>query len=213
MALTDAEVQRIRYELGYPNLSTSVEPYIGIVAVFEQVIQPYTLGGATTTSATPVTAATAPTPQTLTLASATGFAAGDVVVVDVDVRQERATIQSLSGASMTVQLSLAHSGTYPVVVEGGESIIRDILRELRLISSGMNGQAGTISTIRSRVGLKKVDDVEFFGGGNTLASQGRDPLTSLFELREQWRDELAQALGVPRLNDKRNSGGSEVSVY
>lgn len=213
MALTDAEIQRCRYELGYPNLDTAAEPYIGIAAVFSAVIQPYTLGGAATTSATPVTAATTPTPQTLTLASATGFAAGTVIIVDVDSRQERATIQNLSGSAATVLLSLAHSGTYPVIVEGGESIIRDILRELRLLANGMNGSAGTLTTMQSRLGLKKVDDVEFFGGGNTLASQGVDPLTQILKLREYWRDELAAALGLERLNSPQGRGGSDVGVY
>lgn len=213
MALTDAEVQRIRYELGYPNLNTAAEPYIGIAAFFSRVMQPYLLSGASTTGSTTVTAALSPTPQTLTLAAATGFAVGNVVVVDVDARQERATVSALVGNQITVQLTKDHSGTYPVTVEGAESIIRDILAELRVLTTGMNGQPGTISSVRSRVGLKKVDDVEFFGGGNTLASQGRDPLTALFELREYWRDELAHAIGIERLNDKRNSGGSSVSVY
>lgn len=213
MALTTVELQRIRYELGYPNLDNAAEPYIGIAAVFAAVIQPYLLGGAQTVSSTPVTAATTPTPQSLTLLSATGFAAGDVVVVDVDARQERATIQSLSGATMTVQLSLTHTGSYPVVQEGAEAIIRDILRELRLLANGMNGSAGAISSLRSRAGLKKVDDVEFFGGGGTLASQGIDPVTQVLALREYWRDELAAALGIVRLNAKNQSGGSDISVY
>jgi hypothetical protein len=213
MALLDSEVQRIRYELGYPNLNTAAEPYIGIAAFFTAVLQPFLLGGATTTSATPVTAASSPTPQTLTLASATGFSAGSIVIVDVDARQERATIQSLSGPSATVQLSLAHSGTYPVTVESGESTIRDILRQLRLISDGMNGTPGQMTSILSRLGLKKVDDVEFFGGGNTLASQGVDPLSQLLQVREFWRDELASAVGIQRLNGRSGSGGSSVSVY
>ena len=213
MALTDSEVMRIRYELGYPNLSTSAEPYIGIAAFFSQVMQPYLLTGAITTSSTALTATTTPTPQALVLTSATGFAVGNVVVVDVDQRQERATVASIVGLTATVQLSKDHSGTYPVTVEGAESIIRDILNELRVLTTGMNGQPGTISSVRSRVGLKKVDDVEFFGGGSTLASQGRDPLTALFELREYWRDELANAIGIDRMNDKRNSGGSDISVY
>lgn len=206
MALTDAEIQRIRYELGYPNLNTAAEPYIGIAAVFTQVIQPYTLGGVSTTSATPVTAASTPTPQSLVLSDATGFSAGAIVIVDVDGRQERATIQSLSGASITVQLSLAHSGTYPVVLEGGESIIRDILAELRRVSDA-------IGNLRDRVGLKRADEIEFFGGGQTLASQGIDPMTHTLNLREYWRDELARCLGIPRLNAKNSSGGSEIGVY
>lgn len=213
MALTDAEVQRIRYELGYPNMTTAAEPYIGIAAVFEQVIQPYLLSGASTTSSSPVTAATTPTPTAVILSSATGFAAGNVVIIDVDARQERATIQAISGSTITVQLSLAHSGTYPVTVEGGESIVRDILRELRLLASGMNGSAGVMTTMQSRLGLKKVDDVEFFGGGNTLASQGIDPLTQVLSLREYWRDELARALGIVRLNARGSGGGSDIGVY
>ncbi len=206
MALTDAEIQRIRYELGYPNLNTAVEPYIGIVAVFEQVIQPYTLGGAQTTSSTPVTAASTATPQSLTLADPTGFAAGAIVIVDVDSRQERATIQSLVGSMMTVQLSLAHTGTYPITIEGGESIIRDILKELRLV-------ADAIGNLRDRVGLKRADEIEFFGGGQTLASQGIDPMTHTLNLREYWRDELANCLGIPRLNAKVGGGGAEIGVY
>lgn len=206
MALTDAEVQRCKYELGYNLLAVGAEPYIGFVAVFDQVIQPYTLGGTATTSATPVTAATTPTPQSLVLASIGDIVAGSVVLVDVDTRQERATVQSVSGLSITLQLSLAHTGTYPVVLEGGESIIRDILEELRAV-------ADSISNLKDRVGLKQVDEVQFFGGGQTLASQGIDPMTHTLNLREYWRDELARCLGIPRLNAKNSSGGSEIGVY
>lgn len=213
MALTDSEIQRIRFELGYPNMSTAAEPYIGIAAVFDAIVKPYTLSGTITTSSTPVTAATTPTPQTIVVAAATNMAVGNVLVVDVDARQERATIQSISGTSVTLQLLFAHTGTYPVTLEGGESIIRDILNELRKLSVGMNGKAGSVSALASRAGLKKVEDVEWFGGGGTLASQGVDVVTQTLMLREMWRDELANALGIPRLNDKRNSGGSDVSVY
>lgn len=192
--------------MGYPNLDTAAEPYVSIVAYFTQILQPYMLGGTATTSATPVTAATTPTPQSLVLGSIGDIVAGSVVLVDVDSRQERATVQSVSGTSITVQLSLAHSGTYPVILEGGESIIRDILRELRAV-------ADSISNLKDRVGLKQVDDVHFFGGGQTLASQGIDPMTHTLNLREYWRDELARCLGLPRLNAKNSSGGSEIGVY
>lgn len=206
MALLDSEIARIRYELGFPNLNTAAEPYIGVAAVFTQVIQPYLLGGAATTSSTPVSATSSPTPQTLTLVDPTGFATGVIVVVDVDSRQERATVQSLSGTSLTVQLSLAHSGSYPVTVEGGESIIRDILKELRAV-------ADAIIDLKTRVGLKAADDLQFFGGGQTLASQGIDPLTQTLKLREYWRDELARSLGIPRLNGPNSDGGSSIGVY
>lgn len=208
MALTDAELQRIRFELGVPNFDLAAEPYIGVAAFFSQVMQPFLLSGAATTSTTVLDTLVAPVPVTLTLASAAGFAVGNVVVVDVDLRQERATVSAVSGNTITLQLARAHGPSpYPVTVEGAESIVRDILAQLRDV-------ADSIKSVRSRVGLRKVDDVEFYGGGRTLASQGIDPLTALFELRERWRDELSSAVGFARVNGRNASGGgSDFVVY
>lgn len=213
MALLTSEVARIRAELGYPVLTTAAEPYIGIAAVFTAVIQPYTQMGASTTSSTPVTAASSPTPQTIVVASATDISAGDVLIVDVDSRQERATVQSISGTSVTLHLSNAHSGTYPVTVESGESIIREILQQLAYLASGLNGKKSAISSLASRAGVKRVDEIEFFGGGSTIGAQGLDPVAQVLKLREYWRDELASVLGIPRLNGRSGSGGSEMGVY
>src|SRR4051812_9346081 len=99
MGLSNAEVRRIKYELGYDLLSVSAEPYISYVSLFDQIIQPYLTEGASTRSSTAVTAADEPTPVTLVLVSATGFSAGERVVIDVDSRQESVTIQALSGTS------------------------------------------------------------------------------------------------------------------
>ncbi len=206
MSLTDAEVQRCRYEMGFVNLSVSAEPTLGITSYFDSILQPYLLAGAATTSSTPVSVATTPTPTSIVIASATGFAAGATILVDVDTRQERVTIQSLASTTLTAQFSFAHSGSYPVVVEGGESIVRDILTKLRRL-------ADSIDSMRSRAGLQQVDDVRFFGGGSTLASQGIDPVTHLLNLREMWRDELASCLGIERQNGRNGAGGSDISVY
>jgi hypothetical protein len=209
MALTTSEVARIKYELGFNVLAVGAEPYIGITALFEQVIQPHTTSGASTTSSTSVTAASTPTPVTLTVASVAGINAGDAVIVDVDSRQERATVQSIGASTITLLLAFAHSGTYPITVEGGESIIRGILQKLQAIDGMSAGSsAGAFGGVVSTVGIKKVDDIEFFGGG-TGAGSGTSRLTELRQLREYWRDELASVLGIPRLN----GGTSEVSVY
>lgn len=199
MALLDSEVQRIKYELGFPVMSIGAEPRIDHVALFDQVIKPYIEAGAATTAATAVTAATTPTPVALTLTSATGFTVGAVVIVDVDSRQERATIQTLSGTSMTVQLSNAHSGTYPVTVEGGESMVRDLLGRLRSIDD-------SIAEARSSAGLKSVGRgaVEWYEAGSVL--------TSLKRIQMDHRDELASMLGVPNLW-RRRSGGSRSALY
>lgn len=198
MSLLDSEVRRLKYELGYNVLSAGAEFYIGVTAVFEQVIQAYTTAGAVTTSATAVVAATSPTPRTLTLTSATGFSAFDAVVIDVDARQERAVVQSISGSTITVLLSRVHTGTYTVTVEGGESIVRDILRQLVDLSSKLDGSA-------SQAGIKKVDEVEFFDGGARFRG--------LVEHREYLRNELASALGVVNLRTQRDARASIVELY
>ncbi len=200
MALLDSEILRIKYELGYPLMAIGAEPRIDHVAIFDQVVQPYLETGAATTSSTAVTAASTPTPVTLTLASGTGFASGAVVVIDVDSRQERVTAQNVSGASLTVLLSLAHTGTYPVTVEGGEAIVREILARLRDIG-------GQVTQSASTAGLKSVGRgaVEWYEGGSSSSFE------SLIATQASQRDELASAIGVPNLRNQR--GGAYLSLY
>lgn len=211
MALLDSELARIRYELGFNTLSVGADPYIGVTALFEAVIKPYMTGGATTTSSTSVTASGQPGLATLTLADATGFAAGAAVIVDVDSLQERATVRHLTGATIQVLLSKAHSGTYPVTVEGGESLIRAILQRLQALDGlGVdNGEGGVMGGALATSGIKKIDEIEFFGGSDVKVNQ----MSQLIRAREYWRDELASILGIERLNGSHRGGGSDVAVY
>lgn len=200
MALLDSEIARCKYELGYNLLTISAEPYIGVARVFELVIQPNLLAGATTTSATAVTAVAAgalASPVTLTLGSVTGFSAGDRVVVDVDDRQETATVQSVAGSTITVLLTKTHSGTYPVTVERGETVVREILARLR----GIADKLGTSAA--QQIGIKQVDEIEFFGGMHGVRYE-------LTRLQSYWRNELASALGVMNL---RSNIGTAVAMY
>lgn len=203
MALLTSELRRIRQELGYNVLDAGAEPYIGTASVFEQVIATYMQAGASTTSSTAVTAATTATAVTLTLASATGFSALARVVVDVDDRQESATVQTVSGNTITVLLSLAHSNTYPVTVEAGEALVREHLRRLQAIANEL-GDGAIVAA-----GIKRADDIEFFPAG-TGSTKGR--IQQLAELREYWRDELASTLGVVNLRKLRR-GASGVALY
>jgi len=198
MALTSAEIQELKYELGQSVLGIGADPYVGIRAVFDQVVLPYLLSGAITTCSVAVVASSTPQPVALLLASATGFAAGNSVVIDVDSRQEQATVESISGSTITCLLSFAHAGTYPVTVDGGEAIVRNILRKLRLISQLM--EKGF-----TRAGIKKVDEIEFFDRMTVhrdLASQ-----------RSYWRGELGSALFGSQGVMGGGGGGGSVSVY
>lgn len=203
MTLLDSEIQRIRYETGYNTMAAGAEPYVSVVAVFNEVVSTYITTAASTTSATAVTAATAPTPVTLTLTSATGFAAWERVIVDVDSRREAALVQSISGSDITLLLSKVHSGTYPVGIESGETIVREILRQLQAIGDKLGGSAV------SAAGVKRVDEIEFFGtsssgGGMSTVADNQS------SLRTYWRNELASACGVTNLwNLKPTSGGAQ----
>jgi N-formylglutamate amidohydrolase len=200
VALLASELERIKAELGYNVLTIGALPYVGHSQLFDSVVQPYLSAGASTTSSTSVTAASSATPVALTLASATGFSAGARVVVDVDDRQEVVTAQSLSGSTLTVLLTLAHSGTYPITVEGGETIVREILKRLRLIHAAIDDASST-------AGIKQVDEIHFFG--DALSSQ-----TVILEKQlEMARDRLAAALGVPNLWRVRQGTSQSIALY
>jgi len=201
MALTSAETQRCRYELGYNVLSVGAEPFIGVTQMFEQVIAPFTTSGAITSSHTIVAASVPAAVAEITLISPTGFAAGNRVVIDVEGAQEVTTVRSLVGSVMSVFLTKAHpEGSYPVTVEGGESIIRGILTELRKYSEA----GGNISKLAQTAGITRVDEIYF--SDNPLVSRSR-------EMRKEqayWRDELAFALGCENRRGSQSSGGSMV---
>lgn len=202
MALLPSEVARLKFELGFGLLTNNAAAYARTTALFEQGLLPYLSGGAVTSSSTAVVAASAPTPAALTLASATGFAAGDRVIVDVDARQEAATIQSIAGSAITVLLSLAHAGTYPVTVEGPESMLRGVLGKLREMGESIAGSS-------TSAGLRSVGRgaVEWYGDGSSTV------LRSLQSLQMHHRDELASMLGIANMWRERQSSGRAVSLY
>lgn len=184
MALLTSEIARIKAELGFALQSTGAIPYIDLNLIFEQIIQPYTTGGAITSSSTSVSNPTG-IPVAITLASATGFTTGDRIILDVDARQESATIQSLSGAIATVQLSNVHSGTYPVTVEGPETLIREILTSLRIAGKKLDQQNGSGT-------LTRVDEIEW-----APTKGGKTGFAAIVEQIDYFRAQLAAALGVP----------------
>ena len=202
MPLTTSEIARIKSELGYNTLEVGAVPYVSIYSVFDVVIQPYLEEGGDTTSSTAVTAVTTAAPVALTIASATGFAAGNRVFVDVDSRQEEATVQSISGSIITLLLKNAHSGTYPVTVDGGVAIVRQLLRRIR------DAQAKIASIAGYGVGgLKKVEDIEFYPGGaqSTAIKLAREGV-------DYWRDQLASTIGLHNYNKPSAGCGSRVAL-
>ena len=188
---------RIRHELGYNLIQFGGEPWVGVPAIFDVVIKPYLDAGPKTTSSSEVVASDEPTQHTIKLDDVTGFLPGQRIVVDVDDSQEVVTIQGLTGPLLLASFSKAHNRTYPVTVEGGESIVRELLTNIREAKGKMASAVGTGS-------LKKVDEVEFYPGRGTYFEELKTQL-------EYWRNELASALGLRRKNGSQ--GSSRLSVY
>ncbi len=197
MALLQSELERCKAELGY-NLISIGQAYIGVTALFEQVIQPYLSAGATTTSSTDVTGDG--TPQTITLADADGFDSGARVVIDVDGRQEKLTIQDLDGSDLTALFAKVHSGTYPVTIEAGESLVREKLGEIwtARVTRGKAQGRGALKAITG--------DVEWYDSGQSAFASSTQEIDML-------RDELAALLGIPNRWRAQRAASSRLSVY
>lgn len=198
MALLDSEIYRIKAELGFNVLSIGAEPYFEISALFD-IIQDNLSGGASTTSSTSV-ASPDGSPATLTLASVTGFTAGARVAVDVDARQEFATIASLSGSSIVVQLSKVHSGTYPVVVDGPEVVVRQLLQDIEKTKAKLVEQYGSGA-------LRQVDEIQWYD------ARGKTSFGIIGENLAWYREQLAAALGIDSMWSVHAAGGQTMAVY
>lgn len=203
MALLTSELYRLKAELGHNLLTVGAEPYIGVAAIFSAVIQPFLEAGAVTSTSSAVTASTTPAPASLVLTDPTGFSLGDRVFVDVDDLQESGTVRSLSGSTIGVLLRFGHTGTYPVTVDGGEGVVREILKNIRDVKK-------ELATTFGEGLVKKVDEVEFYGAGT------KTRFGVLGEQLRSWRRELSQAVcGGQALNmwEQNIAAGMRLSVY
>jgi hypothetical protein len=202
MSLTSVELDRIRYELGAAVTRIGAEPYITFQAVFSKAIAPY-LTDIGSTSTTTVAAVAGGASTAIVVAAnpiaadpynAPGFVVGADVVVDVGPAREFATIAVVSSLSLTLTLSNAHGtagAPYPVVLKGAEWIVRDIIARIDVI----NTQLSSVAPMTS--GIKAVDEIEFFGGGEGKRSRNR--ADDLLYQRMIARDDLSSAIGVPNM--------------
>ncbi len=109
-------------------------------------------------------------------------------------------MRAVSGNTISVYLTKAHTGSYPVVVEAGESIVRDLLGKIRAVKDEMASTLGEGS-------LKQVDEIQFY------AVKSKSLFGILGDQLMYWRDELAAALGIPSMWRLRAAGAQSLSVY
>lgn len=197
------EMNRVRAEIGDTIVGYGALPYFDIRAVYDVVRDNVSSSSVAATSSSTTVSAAGPT--TITLASATGFEALQRIVLDVDDARETVTLRSLSGSVASVVCTKTHSGTYPVQVESALTLVRGILSDLVTLEQTIRAQFGS-------AGIKRVDEVEFFGG-----AEGSSPLVQLAAARSTKRMELATACGLGHVYTaalaKRAGGGGAFEVY
>ena len=199
--LDDADIVRIRAELGDNIVAALANPYIGVRTVYG-VIQEYVQTDVVPTSSATTVSTAGPT--VLTLASVSGLSVGSRVVIDVDDAREVCSVRAVSGLTISVVCRKTHSGAYPVEVENPLTIVRGLLADLETISLRER-------SLFDSAGVKKVDEIEFFS-----AAEGGTALASINDARSRARIRLAQSCGVVWIANgeaARAAGGSSFEVF
>lgn len=199
MALTDDELQRVRAELDDNVLAIGALPYVGHRHIYD-VIQDYVAASAVAATSSSTTVATTG-PATLTLGTTTGLLVGTKVQLDADDVRETVTVRAIAGATISVVCRKLHSGTYPVEVESAQTLIRGALSDLVVLQDLINEAAAS-------AGIKKVDEVEFFGDGTA-----RSVLDERRRAQHARRLDLARLCGLGSLLAINSRHGGSVEVY
>ena len=213
MGLQSYELDLVRMQLGYAVEHLGAEPYIGYLALFDKVVQPYLFDNTTTSSTAVVAAGTlavtvTANPVAPNNAALLTFNMGTSCVVDVGPNQEIATIQVLSGLTWTITFASVHPAGFTIWPNGAEWAVRGILTRIATIESAMN-------TISPRLaGLAQVDEIKAYASSKGSGKGAtKDPFDSLVVQRAQARNDLAGALGVPNLWEMKRGGSSRVEPY
>lgn len=200
--LSADEMARVRSEVGDVLLSYGALPYFRVRSVYDLIRD--TVVSSTVTPTTSSTAVTAAGAVVLVLASTTDYAAGQRVVIDCDDARETVTVRALTGGGISVVCTRLHAGVYPVEVESALTIVRGLLSDLITCEQADRDALAS-------AGLKKVDEVEWFGGNGELSIA-----QTISRRRAMLREALVSALGLTaiwREHQARVGNGGAVEVY
>lgn len=160
--LTDAELEELRWHLGWGNISVGGYPHTpdGYFEAIRNVVAEYLTTEAETSATTAITANTT---ATVTPVSMTDIATNVRLVVDVGDDAEVVVVKSTTATTFTAKFTVAHEATgYPVAVFSGLARLRLLLHQANKAFVTLTG-----STITKSAGLKSVGRgaVEWYGGG------------------------------------------------
>lgn len=162
MVLTDAEIEELRWHLGWGNISVGGYPHTpdGYFEAIRNVVAEYLT---TDTETTATTAITANTTTTVTPASMTDIAANVRLMVDVGDEAEVVVVKAVTATTFTAKFTIAHTAAgYPIAIYSGLARLRYLLHQANKAFVTLTG-----TTITKSAGLKSVGRgaVEWYGGG------------------------------------------------
>jgi hypothetical protein len=167
--LTTAEVENLRFHLGYGNLQVGAYPWTpdGFMELFTNVIALYLSTGAETSATTVVDASAGPVIVVVTPLDMTGIAPNVRLLVDNGDDTEFVIVKTASSTTFTARFALSHGAGYPVAVETGTSRLRYLLHQADRVHAALMSP-----TITATAGLKQLDkgEVEWFGPTAVLKS-------------------------------------------
>lgn len=187
--LTDAEIEAIRFHLGYGNIGLGGYPHTpdGYFEAFRDVVAEYLTTGDETTAATAITAGST---TTVTPVSMTGIAVNVQLVVDVADEAEFVVVKATTATTFTAKFATAHAASgYPVAVASGVARCRYLIHRCNRALEKVTG-----SSMTNSAGLKSVGRgaVEWFGTGAVLTATQQaylavvDQLSSLVRVAPRW---------------------------
>jgi hypothetical protein len=163
MALSTSEIESLRHHLGYGNIGATAGAYSpdGFRDLFTDVISP-TLSTGTETTAT--TAVTAGSTTTVTPAAMTDISANVALVVDTGSQAESVIVKATTATTFTAYFEKAHTAAgYPIATMSGLARLRLLLWDADKAWMGLNS-----SSVGNTAGIKRVDEIEFFGKGQAV---------------------------------------------
>ncbi len=163
MTLSTAEIESVRFHLGYGNVAVGALPYTddGYWSVFDQLVSVY-LGTGTETSST--TAITAGSTTTVTPAAMTDIVVYGQLVVDTAEQAECVTVKAVTLTTFTAYFAKSHS-SYPISTMCGKARLRLLLHDADIAWRALG-----MASVGSAGGLKSVDKGDVVWQDNASAN-------------------------------------------
>lgn len=168
--LTAAEIESLRFHLGFGNLQVGAYPWTpdGFFELFTNVIAVWLSDSPPTSATTAIDASAGPVIATVTPLDMTTVAASCRLVIDCDDDTEVVVVKSVTATTFTAKFKLSHDASgYPLALETGTSRLRYLLHRADRVHEAMLGIETGVTA-----GIASVDKGEVVSIGQNSVLRG-----------------------------------------